>query len=130
MTTPDGKQLTFDFQGMPAMADLGVTTPGKLAICIDLAGVYGAENIPAELVGYYQQYYVWDYEVVATDATSGVIRIMSMDHFGELAVTEGSYAEWNGTTCVVNFEMLGLVDAVMTVSEEVLPVYIESAPAM
>ncbi len=130
VTTPDGKQLTFDFSGMPAMADLGVTTPGKLAICIDLAGAYGAENIPAELVGYYQQYYVWDYEVVATDATSGVIRIMSLDHFGELAVTEGTYAQWNGSTCVVNFEMLGLMETVMTVSEEVLPVYIDGGGIM
>ena len=130
VTTPDGKQLTFDFGGMPAMADLGVTTPGKLAICIDLAGAYGAENIPAELVGYYQQYYVWDYEVVATDATSGVIRIMSLDHFGELAVTEGTYAQWNGTTCVVNFEMLGLMETLMTVSEEVLPVYIDGGGIM
>ena len=130
VTTPDGKQLKFEFDGVPAIADLGVTTPGKLAICIDLVSAFGAENIPEELHGYYQQYYVWDYEIVATDATSGIIRIMSYDFFGDLAVTEGTYAEWNGTTCLVNFEMLGLMEAVMTVSEEVLPVYIDGGGVM
>ena len=125
ISTPDGKQLTFDFETKPAMIDFGVTTPGVLGICIDLAGAYGAENIPAELVGYYQRYYAWDYEVTATDATSGVVTIKSTDHFGDVVKTEGYYSEWNGTTCKLTFEMLGIMDTVLTVSDEVIPVYIE-----
>ena len=126
--TPDGKQLMFTWDelgGAPAMIDLGVTTPGKFAVCYDLAAIYGAENLPAELVGQYMQYIALDYAVEATDATSGVINLMSYDHFGELQSTPVTYTEWNGTTCKLTCEMLYIFDAVMTVSEETVPVYIE-----
>ena len=133
VTTPDGKQLKFIWTDMgeaPAIVDLGVTTPGKLAVCYDAAAVYGAENLPAEMVGMYMQYLAWDYKVEATDATSGVFTISALDHFGELVETQGTYAEWNGTTCVVNFEMLMISNVTMTVAEETIPVYIEQGGVM
>ena len=133
VTTPDGKQLKFaweDMYGAPSIIDLGVTTPGKLAVCVDLAALYGEDGIPAEMVGMYMQYMAWDYKVEATDATSGVFTISALDHFGELVETQGTYAEWNGTTCVVNFEMLMLSNVTMTVAEETIPVYIEQGGVM
>lgn len=129
-TTPDGKQLTFvweDMMGAPACLDLGVTTPGQLAVCYDVAAVYGEEGLPEEMIGQYMQYMSWEYEVTATDATSGVITIKSYDHFGDVQTAEGTYAEWDGTTCKVTFEMLYLEDVTMTVATETIPVYIEQA---
>ena len=133
VTTPDGKQLKFAWTDMgeaPAIVDLGVTTPGKLAICYDAAAVYGEENLPAEMIGMYMQYMAWDYKVEATDATSGVFTISALDFFGELTETTGTYTEWNGTTCVVNFEMLMLENVTMTVAEQAIPVYIEQGGIM
>ena len=133
VTTGDCKGRKFIWTDMgeaPAIVDLGVTTPGKLAVCYDAAAVYGAENLPAEMVGMYMQYLAWDYKVEATDATSGVFTISALDHFGELVETQGTYAEWNGTTCVVNFEMLMISNVTMTVAEETIPVYIEQGGVM
>ena len=133
VTTPDGKQLKFvwaDLGEAPAIVDLGVTTPGKLAICYDAAAVYGEENLPAEMIGMYMQYMAWDYKVEATDATSGVLTISALDFFGEVTETTGTYTEWNGTTCVVNFEMLMLENVTMTVAEQAIPVYIEQGGIM
>ena len=133
VTTPDGKQLKFiwtDMMNAPSIVDLGVTTPGKLAICYDLAAVYGEEGLPEEMIGKYMQYMAWDYRVEATDAASGVFTIIGQDHFGEIVETQGTYTEWNGTTCVVNFEMLYLENVTMTVAEEPVPVYIEQGGVM
>ena len=133
VTTPDGKQLKFiwaDMMNAPSIVDLGVTTPGKLAICYDLAAVYGEEGLPEEMIGKYMQYMAWDYRVEATDAASGVFTIIGQDHFGDIVETQGTYTEWNGTTCVVNFEMLYLENVTMTVAEETIPVYIEQGGVM
>ena len=133
VTTPDGKQLKFiwaDMMNAPSIVDLGVTTPGKLAMCYDLAAVYGEEGLPEEMIGKYMQYMAWDYRVEATDAASGVFTIIGQDHFGEIVETQGTYTEWNGTTCVVNFEMLMLENVTMTVAEETIPVYIEQGGVM
>lgn len=65
--------------------------------------------------------------MTATDATSGVITLKSYDHFGDLQTTEGTYTDWNGTTCTVTCEMLYLDNVTMTVAAEPIPVYIEQA---
>lgn len=133
VSTPDGKQLKFvwaDMMDAPSIVDLGVTTPGKFAICYDLAAVYGEEGLPEEMIGKYMQYMAWDYRVEATDAASGVFTIIGQDHFGEIVETTGTYTEWNGTTCVVNFEMLMLENVTMTVAEQTVPVYIEQGGVM
>ena len=127
LPTPDGKQLTFtwvDMMEAPSVLDFGVTTPGKLAVAYDIMAVYGEDaGVPEEMR--WMQYLAWDYEVEATDATSGVITIMSTDHFGDTVTTEGTYTDWDGTSCVVNFEMLMLENVTMTVATEPIPVYIE-----
>ena len=127
LPTPDGKQLTFtwvDMMEAPSVLDFGVTTPGKLAVAYDIMAVYGEDaGVPEEMR--WMQYMAWDYEVEATDATSGVITIMSTDHFGDTVTTEGTYTDWDGTSCVVNFEMLMLENVTMTVATEPIPVYIE-----
>lgn len=131
--TPDGKQLKFawaDMMDAPSILDLGVTTPGKLAVCYDMAAVYPEDSIPAELIGMYMQYGAWDYEVVATDATSGVLKISSTDFFGDVVTSEGTYTDWNGTSCKVTFDMLMLENVEMTVADEKLPVYIEQGGIM
>ena len=126
----DWKQFTFvwtDMGDAPSCIDLGVTTPGQLAVCYDAAAVYGEDALPAEMVGKYMQYMAWEYEVEATDATSGVITLKSYDMYGDLQTTEATYTDWNGTTCVVNCDMLYLTDVTMTVATETIPLYIESA---
>ena len=125
--TPDGLQLTFIWEDMmeaPSVLDLGVTTEGKLAIAYDLFALYGEDaGVPEEMR--WMQYASWDYEVTATDATSGVITISSLDHFGDVQTTEGTYSEWNGETCKVTFDMLMLENVTMTVATETIPVYVE-----
>ena len=132
ITTPDGKQLRFTWADMfdaPSVLDLGVTTPGYATIAYDMISLYGEEaGIPEEMR--WMQYAAWEYEVVATDATSGVIKIMSTNMFGEVSTTEGNYSEWDGTSCTVDFEMLMLEDVTMTVSGELIPVYIEQGGVM
>ena len=132
ITTPDGKQLRFTWADMfdaPSVLDLGVTTPGYATVAYDMIALYGEEaGIPEEMR--WMQYAAWEYEVVATDATSGVIKIMSTNMFGEVSTTEGNYTEWDGTSCTVDFEMLMLEDVAMTVSGELIPVYIEQGGVM
>lgn len=132
LASPDNKQLTFvwaDMGNAPSCIDCGVTTPGQLAVCYDAAAVYGEDALPAEMIGKYMQYMAWEYEITPSesDITSGVITLKSYDMYGDLQTTEGTYTGWNGTSCVVNCEMLYLTDVTMTVATEAIPVYIESA---
>lgn len=132
LASPDGKQLTFvwtDMGDAPACLDCGVTTPGQLAVAYDAAAVYGEDGLPAEMIGKYMQYAAWEYEITPSesDITSGVITLKSYDMYGDLQTTSGTYTGWNGTSCVVNCEMLYLTDVTMTVATETIPLYIESA---
>ena len=124
---PNNIQLSFtweDMYGAPSCLDLGLTTPGYFAVAFDLAAMYG-DQLPPEMVGLYMQYMAWEYTVEPTDATSGKFIIMSLDHFGDPVTTEGTYSEWNGKTCVVDFPMLYLEGVTMTVVEEPYTLYIE-----
>lgn len=124
---PNNIQLSFTWTDMydaPSCLDLGLTTPGYFAVAFDLAAMYG-DQLPPEMVGLYMQYMAWEYTVEPTDATSGKFIIMSLDHFGDPVTTEGTYSEWNGTTCVVDFPMLYLEGVTMTVVEEPYTLYIE-----
>ncbi len=78
---PDKIQLTFKGvteNGADAVIDLGVTVPGKLTIAYN----YGAANGSEYLDGYYLAQSgtgapkSWDYEVIPTDETKGIVRIM------------------------------------------------------
>ena len=125
---PNNMQLSFTWADMgdaPSCLDLGLTTPGYLAVAYDIAAVYGAENLPAEMVGLYMQYLAWEYTVVPADATSGKFVIMSTDHFGDTVTAEGTYSQWDGTTCVVDFPTLMLEGVTMTAVEEPYTLYIE-----
>lgn len=132
-TTPDGKQLTFNWDAMggaPACVDLGVYAEGKLSVAYDMETVYGAENLPEEMLGQYQIYLQADYEVTATDATSGTIAISQQNLYGETETVEGTYTDWDGTSCTVNLAAFMLENTVMTVSEEVIPLYFDGGIAM
>ena len=123
-----GKQLTFvweDMGGYPACLDFGYTTPGYLAIAYDMVSAYGPDALPAEMHGLYAQYMAFEYTVTPADATSGVITIMSTNMYGEVQKAEGTYSNWNGTTCVINLETLMLFEVEMKVSTEEIPFYIE-----
>ena len=126
--TPDGAQWFFvweDMMSAPACLDFGVSTPDMFALCYDMAAVYGEENLPAEMVGLYMQYMGWKYEIEATDETSGIISVMSVDHFGDVITTPiAEYTDYNGLTMVVTSEMLYL-DNVTMVAGKTKPVYIE-----
>lgn len=126
--SPDKKQLTFiweDMMGVPACLDLGYTTPGTASIAYDMVAAYGPDALPAEMHGLYAQYMAFNYELAATDATSGTITIIAYDHFGDEQRAEGSYTEWDGTSCVVNIETFYMMDVTMTVSAKPIELYIE-----
>lgn len=132
ISTPDGKQLTFNWEAMnaPSCVDFGVYAPGKLSIAYDMESVYGAENLPAEMLGKYQVYMQVDYELTATDATSGTVTISTQNMFGETETATGTYTDWNGTTCTFNLASLMISNAVMTASEEPISLYFDGGAAM
>jgi len=129
----DGRQLKFTWEDMgsaPSCLDLGVTTPGYLSVAYDMFAVYGEDaGLPEEMRGMYMQYMGWEYEIKPTDSTSGTFVIKSTDMYGDVQTSEGAYAEYDGATCKVTFEMLYLDGAVMTVANELIPLYIEQGGA-
>lgn len=125
--TPDGVQWTFfwDAMGCPACIDFGVTMPGKLAVAYDMEFMYG-DDLPADMIGMYQVYMTWDYEIIpdAEDSQSGKIVIYSENHFGEIESTEGAYYGYDGTYMAVDFGMLMIESTDMFV-HNTIPLYID-----
>ncbi len=138
---PGNIQVAFNMEGMgPAILDFGVTTPGYLAVAIDLDAFYG-EDCPPALKGWYMAYAMsgnplgWAYEVVATDATSGVIRIstVNMNMDGGVTTTDYPYSGYvNDATPFTIDGMLVMAedDVVVTPVSKPVKVYIEGVTTM
>lgn len=125
--SPDKRQWMFIWEGMlgiPSILDLGVTAAGYISVALDMASVYGEEDLPEEMLGMYERYYVWEYEIVPVDKTSGVIRLSALNSWGEVETTEATYSGFDGTTMKVTCDMLMLEDVEMTASEKMIPVYV------
>lgn len=126
LPTPDGEQLVFFWEDMgeTVCLDLGVTTPGMLYVAADYTAYY------PELEGQWLASYAWEYTVTATDNTSGAITVTAYNMFGEAESADILYTEYDGSSCVINCDFLGVMDAVATVSAETIPLYIENTGIM
>ena len=83
--------------------DMGVTTAGKLVIACDLESVYGAQA-----AGFAQAMMSYDYLVTPTDATSGTVSIVALDHYGDATVVDLPYTNLTAESVTVDFtNMLG-----------------------
>lgn len=108
----DGKrwQLPMSFplatlgQEVPCFVDMGVYAPGKLFVAVDLEAVYGPDA-----AGYAQTIIApMDYTVEATDATSGVITVTTVDHFGDAVSATLPYSNLTSEGVTIDFtNMLG-----------------------
>lgn len=107
--TVEGKQWSFDWtdyammmgmESMPACLDFGVSAEGYFMAGIDYETLYGPEAAGMWMAGV-EGYF----EVEATDATSGLIKIMTTDYTtGELTYTGTGleYSNLTETTCTFN----------------------------
>ena len=84
--------------------DMGVSAAGKLFVGADLESVYGPEA-----AGYAQTIITpMDYTVEATDATSGVITVTTVDHFGDVVSATLPYSNLTSEGVTIDFtNMLG-----------------------
>lgn len=127
-----GKQWAFDWtsyammmglESMPSCLDFGVSQEGYFMAGIDYGAIYGPEAAGMWMAGV-EGYF----EAEATDATSGVIKILTADwETGDLVYSGTSieYSNLTETTCTFNgtgqFSEL-LVDVQATVMDEVVTV--------
>ena len=108
----DGKrwQLPMSFslatlgQEVPCFVDMGVYAPGKLFVAADLEAAFGPDA-----AGYAQAVIApMDYTVEATDATSGVITVTTVDHFGDAVSATLPYSNLTSEGVTIDFtNMLG-----------------------
>ena len=84
--------------------DMGVSAAGKFFVGADLESVYGPEA-----AGYAQTVIVpMDYTVEATDATSGNIKVTTVDHFGDAVNVTLPYSNLTAESVTIDFtNMLG-----------------------
>ena len=107
--TPAGKQWAFNWteyagmlglESMSACLDFGVSQAGYFMAGIDYEAIYGEEAAGMWMAGVEGAF-----EVVVTDATSGVIRIMQTDFMTGESVFTGTTLEYSNiteTTCTFN----------------------------
>lgn len=112
--TVEGKQWLFDWEamGVSAMLDFGVSAEAYFYLAYD-ATDFGMEG--------YLEYIGSEYSVAATDATSGVVTLVTYNMYGEEQTMEITYTDLTETTCHFTCADIQLdVDA--TVSDTVYPV--------
>jgi len=126
----DGNQWTFAWEemyGAPAALDLGVTKEGTPMFIYDMFSMYPPEEVPAEMKGMYMSYPVGvvEYEIVASDATDGVVNLIGYDMYDDPQIAVLSYKNLAKTTFTATCEMLMIEDVTMTASSKLIPVYDE-----
>ena len=108
----DGKQwlMPADFalgivgQATDVVADLGVTAPGYLLFGASLEPIYGPDA-----AGQWQSIMSpLPYTISATDATSGVIAIVSTDHFGDVQTINLPYSNLTATSVTIDLTNMGM----------------------
>ena len=106
----EGRQLSFELWGGPAVIDISFTTPGKLYVV-----PYDDESEGY----YYTGWDVYDYEIVSSDATSGVIRLAGLipggGSFGYEEDVNITYTDYEGSSLKISSWYYELEDAPATV---------------
>ena len=72
----------------------------------------------------------FDYRVYPLSRTEGIIEVYQTDFFGDLQKTTGSYNNWDGVSCVIDFETFYIENQTVTVASTQIPVYYEQAGGM
>ena len=136
VSTPDGKQLTFTWADLPtpgpAAFDFGVGIENKFCITYDMVTQYGAAALPVEMHGFYEPYnsMTWDYLVSPISKTEGIIEVYQYDYYGDRQKTTASYSNWDGESCVIDFETFAIENQTMTVASAPINVYYQQAGGM
>ena len=99
LPTPDGKQWSFDWTayGTMAVLDFGVSMEGQCVVAYDPAVMGAPEGTP------YQIFNVIGYEFEPADATSGILRLISTNMFGEEIAQEFQYSDLTDYSCYFSF---------------------------
>ena len=99
LPTPDGKQWSFDWTayGTMAVLDFGVSMEGQCVVAYDPAVLGAPEGTP------YQIFNMIGYEFEPVDATSGIVRLITTDMFGEEIAQEFQYSDLTDYSCYFSF---------------------------
>lgn len=99
LPTPDGKQWSFDWTayGTMAVLDFGVSMEGQCVVAYDPAILGAPEGTP------YQIFNMIGYEFEPADATSGILRLISSNMYGEEIAQEFQYYDLTDYSCYFAF---------------------------
>ena len=99
LPTPDGKQWSFDWTayGTMAVLDFGVSMEGQCVVAYDPAVMGAPEGTP------YQIFNAIGYEFEPADATSGILRLISSNMYGEEIAQEFQYYDLTDYSCYFAF---------------------------
>lgn len=102
LPTPDGKQWSFNWTAMGmgdmmAVLDFGVSMEGQCVVAYDPAVMGAPEGTP------YQIYNAIGYEFEPADATSGIVRLISTNMYGEEISQEFQYSDLTDYSCYFSF---------------------------
>ncbi len=99
LPTPDGKQWSFDWTayGTMAVLDFGVSMEGQCVVAYDPAVMGAPEGTP------YQIFNAIGYEFEPADATSGILRLISTNMYGEEIAQEFQYSDLTDYSCYFSF---------------------------
>jgi len=102
LPTPDGKQWSFNWTAMGmgdmmAVLDFGVTMEGQCVVAYDPAVMGAPEGTP------YMIFNAIGYEFEPADATSGIVRLISTNMYGEEIAQEFQYYDLTDNSCYFAF---------------------------
>lgn len=102
LPTPDGKQWSFNWTAMGmgdmmAVLDFGVSMEGQCVVAYDPAVMGAPEGTP------YQIFNAIGYEFEPADATSGIVRLISTNMYGEEIAQEFQYSDLTDYSCYFSF---------------------------
>lgn len=102
LPTPDGKQWSFNWTAMGmgdmmAVLDFGVSMEGQCVVAYDPAVMGAPEGTP------YQIFNMIGYEFEPADATSGIVRLISTNMYGEELAQEFQYSDLTDYSCYFSF---------------------------
>ena len=102
LPTPDGKQWSFNWTAMGmgdmmAVLDFGVTLDGQCVVAYDPAVMGAPEGTP------YQIFNVIGYDFVPADKTSGTLKLISTDIYGDETTQEFKYYDLTDNSCYFEF---------------------------
>ena len=99
LPTPDGKQWSFNWTayGTMAVLDFGVSMEGQCVVAYDPSVLGAPEGTP------YQIFNAIGYEFVPADETSGTLKLISTDMYGDEITQEFKYYDLTDNSCYFEF---------------------------